>query len=410
VNRKPTALFPGWLLPLPLALVLAAGCYNPYYTQPARSQAAYTPPSPSAEVVLAGGEGTEVVVEGAAALPQSGGTDIARDHALKDALRKAVEQGVGTFINSETKVQNFQLLSDKVYSQSSGYVSSYKVIAEGLDGTLYRVTIRARVKLDRLQDDLEAIGILVMEQGRPRIMVVVKELTSQDVSVSDDMLSQEMVETMLVDAFQSRGFPVVDAATVSQNLKKDQLKKILEGDDRTAVLLGLKTGAEIVVAGTARRSTERKSAPYSGGLTDFYKYRLVTRAVNVATAEILGASALTREVPFSEEQARQQAADSAGTALIARILAGWKKRTNVTQIYCDNADFQKVQQLKSEIIGRVRGVTSVVSRDLVGSTATLEVISESGSQEILDDLTTRGITIPFEVKGLSGNRIDIRFK
>ena len=52
----------------------------------------------------------------------------------------------------------------------------------------------------------------------------------------------------------------------------------------------------------------------------------------------------------------------------------------------------------------------VISRDLVGSTATLEVISETSSQEVFDGLTTRGIGVEFEVKGFSGNRIEIRFK
>ncbi len=391
------------------ALVLCAftACVVPAYA-PART--ATTPAETSQEVVLSGGEGTEVLAEGAAALPASGAADIARDHALKDALRKAVEQGVGTFVSSESRVQNFQLLSDRIYSQASGYVSSYRVISESQEDGLYRVVVRAKVKLNRIEDDLSAIGILVAEQGRPRIMVVVKELDNiTDILMDDRMMSQELIETMIVDAFQSKGFPVVDAATVRKNLAKEQLKKILEGDLATAQLIGMKTGAEIVVAGTAQRSSTRKNVPYSGSTAEFHKLTLSVRAVNVATAEVVAASALTRELPFSADQARKETADSAGTELISKILKGWKKRANVTQIAASNADFAKAQRLKAEILAKVRGVTSVIQRDLTGSTALLEVVSETSSQEVLDDLTTRGLDVQFTVQGLAGNRIEIVF-
>ncbi len=390
-------------------LLLSSCLVSPAYQNPSPSVQAQTAPPPATgpDVTLAGGEGTEVLVEGVAASADAG---IARDHALKDALRKAVEQGVGTFINSETKVQNFQLLSDKVYAQASGYVSSYRVIAEGPDAGLYRVTIRARVKLDKIEDDLNAIGILLGEQGRPRIMVVVKEVPKDDIlAVTDRMLETEMMETMIVGAFQAKGFPVVDAATVRLNLQTDQLRQILAGDNQAAILLGQRTGAEVVVAGTVQNSRERRQAPYTNAVTDFFKVRLSARAVNAASAEVLGATALTREVPFSEDAARKQVADSAGADLMAKILKGWKRHESITQLHCENADYAKVQKLKAEILEKVRGVKSVIQRDLTGSLALLEIVSETSTQEVLDDLGTKQLAVPFEIKGISGNRIDIKF-
>ncbi len=44
--------------------------------------------------------------------------------AMKDAMRNAAEQTVGIVIGSETLVQNFALVSDKILSKSLGYVSS----------------------------------------------------------------------------------------------------------------------------------------------------------------------------------------------------------------------------------------------------------------------------------------------
>lgn len=389
-----------------LLVLTAAGCYYPVYHPPTATPV--TPAAASGEIVVSGGEGTEVLAEGVGALPAVGGDDIARDAALSDALRRAVEQGVGSFVSSETRVENFQLLSDRIYSNSRGYVSSYRVITESRDGGLYRVVIRARVRLGELENDLAAIGLLLREQGRPRVMVVVRELPAGgDWGGYDPTMSQTMLETMLVDAFRSKGFPVVDAATVARNIEKEQLRLILAGDDRTAMLVGMKTGAEIVVAGTAERS--RSSRVIAGAARDIFRFRLSARAVNVESGEILGAVAPVVELPFSEDEARRRAADTTGTALVSHILSGWTRRENVTIIQASNADFDRVQQLRDEIRSRLRGIIQVISRDLTGSVATLEVVSETSSQEVLDGLRTRGITVPFEVLGLAGNRIEIRF-
>ncbi|MFO7676449.1 MAG: flagellar assembly protein T N-terminal domain-containing protein [bacterium] len=384
------------------AVLLAAGCYYPAYYPPAGASSA--PAADRPEVVLAGGEGTEVLAEGAGAITVPGGIDIARDAAVSDALRKAVEQGVGTFIDSETRVENCQLLSDRIYSKSRGYVSSYRVVTESRDDGLYRVVVRAKVRTSDIENDLAAIGILLREQGRPRLMVVVREVPSGPDRGGGD---PAMLETMLIDAFQGRGYPVVDAATVARNIEKEQLRLILEGDDRTAMLVGMKTGAEIVVAVTAERSVA--SRVIAGTAREVYRFRVSARAVNVESGEVLGATAPTVELPFSEDEARRRAADTTSAALISRILGGWTRRENVTIIQASNATFERVQQLRDEVRAKLRGVTQVISRDLTGSAATLEVVSEASSQEVLDGLRTRGIAVPFEVLGLAGNRIEIRF-
>ena len=71
----------------------------------------------------------------------------ARDKALDDARRKAVEQAVGAMISSATVTENFELLEDKIFSQSAGYVRSYVVVDESRDGDgIYSVTIDCEVR------------------------------------------------------------------------------------------------------------------------------------------------------------------------------------------------------------------------------------------------------------------------
>ena len=371
------------------------------------SEAASIPPAATTPLLPSPLE-AEILSEGVAAVEFQGGLDIARDHAIDDALRKAVEQGVGTYIDSETLVNNFQLISDNIYSNTSGYVSSYRIIDEGESNGLYRVVVRAIVKTDNIENDLAAISILLSEQGRPRVMVVVKELGSMsELSNTSTLMSSMMFETMILDNFREQGFPVVDAATVAGIIERDQLKLILEGDDETAALLGLEAGAEIVISGTALHAEE--SRVIAGSPRNIHEFQVSSRAINTRTGSLLAGSALTISLPFSESQARIQAADSTSNYLSSAILSGWIQSENSTVIVISNADFNRVQALRSELRLKVRGVLDVVTRDFIGSRATLEVISETATSQIIDEMTSGELDADFEVTGMAGNRIEIVF-
>lgn len=352
------------------------------------------------------GEMQEVVADGLAAITST--VDIGRDHAISDALRKAVEQAVGTFINSETAVKNFTLLKDEIYSHAQGYVSSYRIIDEKLeiDNDIYRVKLIAKVKLNNIEDDLAAIGLLLREKGRPRIMFVIKEYKGDNAQWEET----SDIETMLIERFTKKGFPVVDAAMVKRNLATEQTRLIMAGDDKTAALLGLKLGAEIIITGKAVLSETEKEIQYSQGVKKFYQTKINVRAINTETAEVLSATTTTKDIPFSQETSKTDASEETADKMIKAILGKWQREENVTQIYITGAEFSDIQKLKSGIQEKVRGVTKVIQRDFTGNSAILEVISSTSSQEVFDDLGTKDLGISFQVKGFSGNRIDIVIK
>lgn len=243
--------------------------------------------------------------------------------------------------------------------------------------------------------------------GRPTIMVVVKQVPKEGViAVSDTMLQPGATETLLTQAFESRGFPVVDEADVRQVLQEDELRRILEGDNPTASEVGLRANAEVVVAGTVQESKVRRtsvSAPL-----DFYRIELSVRAVDAATARLLGSTEVLLE-SRSADSARKQAADSAGAELTARLLDSWKTPSTITEIHADNADNQRVELFKSTLANTVQGVDSVTIRSLEGRSAVIEIVTEESSQEVMVQMDRCTTAIPFVIKSISGNRIDIQF-
>ena len=91
----------------------------------------------------------------------------ARDIALQNAQRSAVEMALGTRIDSKTLTENMQLIQDRIVSVSAGYVAGYDVLSEGPSGDVYAVTIRATVKESIVDDTKAAIAAVPADPRQP---------------------------------------------------------------------------------------------------------------------------------------------------------------------------------------------------------------------------------------------------
>jgi hypothetical protein len=59
---------------------------------------------------------------------ESKGTGLNRADALQDALRNAISQAVGVSLRSETRVENYMIISDAIASNTSGYIKKYNIL------------------------------------------------------------------------------------------------------------------------------------------------------------------------------------------------------------------------------------------------------------------------------------------
>lgn len=79
----------------------------------------------------------------------------AKERAMKDAERKAIEQGTGVYLESYSKVNLNVLIDDEIKSLAAGYLTNKKVLIDQLESEppRYHVQIEAEVKcadLDKL--------------------------------------------------------------------------------------------------------------------------------------------------------------------------------------------------------------------------------------------------------------------
>jgi hypothetical protein len=104
----------------------------------------------------------EVVVTGR-------GPDMSK--AYDNAYRNAVEKALGGYIRSETRVENHQLIEDKILSISGGYVKNFDYLEGGCKGGSCYVKIKANVDFFAIKAELikNQIEVIDGEQTYARV-------------------------------------------------------------------------------------------------------------------------------------------------------------------------------------------------------------------------------------------------
>ena len=112
---------------------------------------------------------TQVIATGQAA----GRGKIARQQALADALRQAVRKGAGVNVISSTKVTDYVLDFDRIFSRAFGYVKSFTILSARPDKTgIYNVKITATVsKSSPGMNDYMAMRQIIALKGSPRLFI-----------------------------------------------------------------------------------------------------------------------------------------------------------------------------------------------------------------------------------------------
>ncbi|HEY3378705.1 MAG TPA: hypothetical protein VGL77_14555 [Armatimonadota bacterium] len=229
----------------------------------------------------------------------------ARDEAVQDAQRKAVEQGLGLYIKSETLVSNLALVSDNIYKTSSGFVHDYKVLEDEYNPTtdLYTVKIKANVSLQRIESVLENLYDKLKIAGSPRIILALDGTPSlRDASGINNALTSALVE---------RGFKVLDDDQLTAVRQKDALRLIRAGEVDAKTVMLLQDKADVIIVGKVSADTAERVI--NDPVTYSQKVTLDAKIIRTDTAEVLGAKrGLGVGADFSAKGTLEAAEDKVG--------------------------------------------------------------------------------------------------
>ncbi len=105
-----------------------------------------------------------ITVEGNAVVLQ-GDQASARESAIRDGQRQALEKFIEQFITAEKMSQHYDLLSEKIFPACDRYVRSFEVVTEGKTSDRYWLQMTVEIETDLLKEDLRQWELLPKEEG-----------------------------------------------------------------------------------------------------------------------------------------------------------------------------------------------------------------------------------------------------
>lgn len=371
----------------------------------------------------AGGFGQEVqtiTVKGEGWFEGSDGL-IGKDRAINDALRKAVEQAVGTLVSSETMVQNFQTLNDQIYLQSQGYVQNYKVLSENQRQNVYEVTIQASVATGPIKEKLEALGFLLQQVGKPRIMILIAEqnIGRQDYNYwwghhRGEQTDLTIAENTIMDLFREKGFDFVDHAAQSKEIKVAPAFQVADLSNQAAVSLGKQADAEVVIVGKA---LARSVGSIAGTSMKSVQANISFRAIQTDNGRVLSSGADHAAAVHIDEvtagaEALKKASAKISDKMTDDIIKNFQKRvggTTLVQLTVTGlSGHEDLRKFKNLLQGQVRGVERIHERSFSGNVARMDVDIKGSAHSLAEEMSQKRFK-EFAVKVISStwNTIEV---
>jgi len=363
-------------------------------------------------------ESRTVTAEGVAAI-QGNARDIARDAALEDAQKRAVEQAIGILIDSQTQVENYQLISDKILSQTKGYIKRYNISSETADSGLLRVRINAEVALGQLTDDLSGIGILLGRMHKPRTIVMIaeqnigREAYAWWLGAHGEQADLNVVENSFMDKFTEKGFEFIDHEVAAKEIKVTAAYRVQDLSVAQAKTLAAQADAEVVIIGKA---VAKLYGDVGGGMKSV-QADLSARAVRIDTGQVIAtATTHAAAVHITEitagTEALKKAANQAAEEMLGKILAVYSKETGGTRsvnITITGLNKNQFAKFKDVLLNQVRGIKDLHERNFSGTTAKISVDSKNSAQSISDEILLKNFgTFAVEVVSSTANSLELK--
>ncbi|MBR3457955.1 MAG: hypothetical protein IKH16_07365 [Selenomonadaceae bacterium] len=329
--------------------------------------------------------------------------------ALHAAMRQAIEQQVGVYIDSRTYVENFQLINDRIYTQTNGYIRSYEILNKSYLNGLWTVEIRADVSEEKLRADLMSqlqkkalIGANMMD---PRVGVL---------AVNSNGGEDMQLENLLISRLQNEGFSrLIDLNQIDASVRMRLASADFEGDADLRNMLSTQFNVDYLVKATISKAGRNinnlihikdpniplETLPLSDIIPDLAglnrsEVSVSVRMMNVNNGEIVyaGSGSGQGSGRMAESTAIQQATSNLMNELAhAAINKAANPEQHVTIIITDNALGSMSQAYQR--ISSLPGVSHVFTRSTSYGNIQVDVDYVGTSYDLAMEMERSGISI-----------------
>lgn len=332
-----------------------------------------------------------VRVEGVAALEP--GEDLAkiRDEALRDAWRRAIEEGVGLVLRAESYALNYQAISDEIWTSTQGYIKEYKVIEENKDDSFYRVTISAEVDMLKLGQALDDLGIEIDRIGNPRIVVLMEEWnlgTTQPVSIA---------EAAIREAFCMRGFTVVEP---EETVGYQQALHLAQNNAEAATEIAQALGADVAIVGDVwadpAGSIERGAFTWHAAMA-FADVYVILRDTGETLTSVLVQETATKLTPeLAGSEAIKKATYACIPQLIIETIAGLNYMSpnaiRALTLFVDGIESYSQALALKQVLGSLRELSQARLRRYGELLATFDLVYLGPAETLAQELESTRFT------------------
>ncbi len=339
----------------------------------------------------------------------------ARGSARRDMMRNALENAIGTFVQSVSKMENFEVVKDRVFTQTQGLVKRVDVKREWVDAD---GLLHLSGTCDVAEKNLDAVlGPAVIDAlGNPRIVILIDERVGNKVSF------MSTAEGEVHKVFERAGFTIIDHRLVLNDGAIDVAATMMSQSPEGLLQVANACNADVVICGTAY--SEQISHQRRLGVNLYnMRSRVRLRAILVDTRQTLGFeegsthnnnnrpvnlnNALGQTPEDGAVRGLRPSAESAAKNIVNRIayaLAsgnsnGISGRT--VKIIISGIDFRTGRLLR-EKLQNLGGVNGVYQRNFKNNRLELDIVSDKNSEEIAEYLSDN----KFEITGVSGAQVE----
>lgn len=328
------------------------------------------------------------------------GQGIDEDSAIKDGLRKAIEQGGKQEIMSKSQMKDFALEYDVVLARASGIVKHYDVTGKRSSLGVTTVDITAQVSKKLLDATWGEVAILLKQLGRPKIMVVFTEIIhdldraepSREVVQKDSILGTAIERKLL-----KLGFKLVNPGQMKEIDRKKAEVAAAENDTEALKSLAMNYGAQVYIKGVSRASGPEHTTA-AGVNLNMWETDVTIQGFWTETADAIFSNTMTGvrggsrvAGPIGGRQALEKSGMKLADASVYDLLESWTRGTagGVGDVILEVSNVADVKQgiLIKKALAEIPGIEEVVkdgAKGVVKYTCQTNMTAETLTEHLIE--------------------------
>lgn len=311
------------------------------------------------------------------------GYGVDKNSAVRDAMRNAVEEVTGTYINSKTLVSNAEVKLDEILSSSQGFVTKIDVLETNQQGANFKVKCRIDVNDNPNSILMDKLNIIMMLND-PRIAAVVTCHNGYSGSrnawknVAEGRINAELLNMGFNHVID--GKKIIDGSNYLK-LPSTEVDYVVLGD------LQFRSG-ELTLPNFYVPGKPDYTTPISQLKTDLTKSVAVlnVRIVKADNQEIISQFDLSEmKLADTDHNAERMVVDSLSQQTAKKVAEAFAKKAakvnNGRQIIARASSYDGVMKLRKALTN-LPGIDSVQEHGYSNGKATLEIVSSQSLSTI----------------------------